>query len=244
MLYNMSALKILAGGLGWVLGGPIGALLGVGAGFILEDLIKKSPATGKTHTQRNDFSIAFLVLIAAVIKADGKVKDSELDFVKKYLVRTFAWNGADEAFGILQGMLGQNIDVDPVAAQIRENMDYASRLELLHLLYGVALADGNFSPLEKRLIERIASTMGIRMHDARSIGAMFVQKSNREPYGILNVEPSATDEEIKRSYRALALKFHPDKVAHLGEDYRQQAEEKFRKLNEAYESIKESRGIS
>jgi len=239
----MSAIKILTGGLGWVLGGPIGALLGVGAGFILEDLMKKGSPAGKRHTQRNDFSIAFLVLIAAVIKADGKVKQSELDFVKKYLVRTFAWNGADKAFGILQGMLGQHIDVDPVAAQIRDNMDYASRLELLHLLYGVALADGVFSPSEKRLIEQIASTMGIRMQDARSIGAMFAGQSNREPYGVLNVDPSASDEEIKRSYRALALKFHPDKVAHLGEDYRLQAEEKFRKLNEAYESIKESRGI-
>lgn len=239
----MSAIKILAGGLGWVLGGPIGALLGVGAGFIVEDLMKKGHTAKKRYTERNDFSISFLVLIAAVIKADGKIKQSELDFVKKYLIRVFAWNGADEAFRILQGMLGQQIDIDPVAAQIRQHMDYPSRLELLHLLYGVASADGNISSSEKRLIERIASAMGIRMQDARSIAAMFMDRKP-QPYQVLNLDPSATDEEVKRSYRSLALKFHPDKVSHLGEDYRQQAEEKFRKLNEAYESIKEARGMA
>lgn len=62
-------------------------------------------------------------------------------------------------------------------------------------------------------------------------------------YKILEVSPDASDEEVKKAYRAAALKYHPDRVSHLGEDMRKKAEETFAKVNEAYDKIKAARGM-
>ena len=62
-------------------------------------------------------------------------------------------------------------------------------------------------------------------------------------YKILGVSPNATDEEVKKAYRIAAMKHHPDKVSHLGEDVRKKAEETFAKVNEAYDKIKAARGM-
>ena len=63
-------------------------------------------------------------------------------------------------------------------------------------------------------------------------------------YKILEISPDASDEEVKKAYRAAAKKHHPDKVSHLGEDVRKAAEEKFAQVNEAYERIKKARGMN
>ena len=63
------------------------------------------------------------------------------------------------------------------------------------------------------------------------------------PYEVLGISPNATDDEVKKAYRRMAMKYHPDKVANAGEEIRQQATDKFRAINEAYEHIKQQRGI-
>jgi DnaJ like chaperone protein len=75
-----------------------------------------------------------------------------------------------------------------------------------------------------------------------SIFAQF-RPSNDSNYRILEIEPSATDEEVKKAYRKMAIKYHPDKVATLGEDVQKAAEEKFKAISQAYEAICKERGI-
>jgi len=249
----MSALKWITGGLGFVLGGPIGAIIGVGAGFLLEDILPQGAERsragqasfrpqGTRDTERNDFTISFLVLIASVIKADGKVKQSELSYVKNHLEGMFGYNGASEAMRILEGMLQQPIPIEKVARQIRQHMDYASRLQLLHLLFGTSMADNEVHQSEVDTIHRISMGMGISSSDWKSIRAMFVS-DKQWAYEVLEIDSSASDDEIKKAYRQMAVKYHPDKVSHLGEDYQRKAKEKFQKVSDAFDELKKQRGI-
>ena len=118
----------------------------------------------------------------------------------------------------------------------------ASRLQLLHFLYGVSQADGKVRPEEVRVIEEIAGYLGISSEDMTSIRNMFYADTN-SAYKILEVDPSVSDDEVKKAYRKMANKYHPDKVAYLGEDIRKAAGEKFRKVKDAYETIKKDRGM-
>ena len=234
--------KWIAGGLGWAIFGPIGGILGFALGSLMEEpgIIKTK---GYSTTTTGSFAMTLLVLIAAVMKADGRVLKSELNYVKKYFVQAFGYDSAVEAIQMLHDILKQNIPAQAIGLQIKQNMDYSSRLQLLHLLFGVAQADGQIDISELNTIASIAGYMGIGSRDFESIKSMFVENVD-SAYKILEVEKSATNEEIKKAYRKMAVKYHPDKVSHLGEDFKIKAKEKFQKVSEAYEKIKKERGIS
>jgi DnaJ like chaperone protein len=236
--------KWIAGGLGWVFFGPIGGILG----FVLGSFIGKAdaleinnPVMGKTTS--GDFAMSLLVLVAAVMKADGKVLKSELDYVKAYFVRTFGPGTAGEAIMMLRDILNQEINIRQVSNQIRERLDYSSRLQMLHFLYGIANADGHMPQNEMNTLKMIAGYLGINSKDTESIRAMFVVDTD-SAYKILEITREASEEDIKKAYRKMAMKYHPDKVNYLGEEFKKVAQEKFTKVKEAYEMIKKERGIN
>lgn len=234
--------KWIGGGLGWVVGGPIGAIIGFTIGSLIEtpDLNK---TTGRKTTTVGGFAMTLLVLVAAVMKADGKVLKSELEYVKKYFIQSYGQESAAEAIKMLRDILNQNISIQAVGIQIKQNLDYASRLQLLHLLFGVAQADGQVDLTELNTIAEIAGYMNVNSKDFESIKSMFVANVD-SAYKILEIERNATDDEIKKAYRRMAVKFHPDKVSHLGEDFQKQAKEKFQNVSDAYEKIKKERNIN
>jgi DnaJ like chaperone protein len=246
--------KWIGGGLGWAVGGPIGAIFGFVVGSIVDGSSTQvqtgagpgysgRPSGYSTHTTTGGYVMSLLVLVAAVMKADGKVLKSELDYVKKFLVQNFGEASATEATRMLRDLLQQTIPVNEVCRQIQQNMNYSARLQLLHFLYGIAQADGHVDANEKQLIDNIGRLMGINSSDLGSIQAMFVRDTNAD-YKILEIESNVTDEEVKKAYRRMAMKYHPDKVSHLGEDFQKAANEKFQKVNEAYENIKKERKIA
>ncbi|MCM1034252.1 MAG: TerB family tellurite resistance protein [Paludibacter sp.] len=249
--------KWILGGLGFVLGGPIGAVVGVVLASFLEDGSRVLPEAeqefrqtthqNNTRTHRpsqGDIHISILVLIACTMKADGHVRKSELDAVKRFLVRTYGKQQALEALQVLKQLLEQTINPDAVARQIAQNVNYSTRLEILHFLLDLAHTDGEYAPTEQQLIAQIAVALGIRPTDFRSLSALYEKDKNPDwAYQALEIQPSATNDEVKKAYRRMAMKYHPDKVASAGEDIRQKATEKFRAINEAYEYIKQQRGI-
>lgn len=234
--------KWITGGLGWALFGPIGGILGFAIGSIF-DSAEVSTRIYTGESSRNGFMVSLLVLASAVMKADGKVMRSELDYLKNYFYNNFGPSASREAIALLRDILKQQVPLRDVCYQIRDNVDYPSRLQLLHFLFGIANADGVVSPEELKVLTDISGYMGVSGQDFESIKAMFVVNLNNY-YTILEIEPTASIEEIKKAYRSMALKYHPDKVSYLGEDVRKAAEQKFQKVNEAYEKIKKERGFN
>ncbi|MDX9883687.1 MAG: TerB family tellurite resistance protein [Prolixibacteraceae bacterium] len=238
--------KWIAGGLGWAFFGPLGGILGFVVGSVFDSENKFQPDSsysGSRQTTTGGYVMSLLVLVAAMMKADGRVMKSELEYVKQFFVRTFGAASASEATRLLRDLLNQNIPVADVCRQIAKNMDYSSRLQLLHFLYGISQSDGQVHQTELDLIAHIAQNMGISSKDFESIHSMFVPNTDAA-YKILEIEQSATDEEVKKAYRKMAMKYHPDKVSYLGDDFQNAAKEKFQKVNEAYESIRKERNIA
>jgi len=144
--YLNGAGKWISGGLGWALLGPIGGILG----FVVGSMFDESQGTKEQQTYqpgqpttRGGYVMSLLVLVAAVMKADGKVLKSELDYTKQFFVRSFGTPAAGEAIKMLRDLLKQDIPVADVCIQIRKNMDLPSRLQLLHFLFGIADSDGH-----------------------------------------------------------------------------------------------------
>jgi len=237
---NGSYTRWIGGGLGWAIGGPLGALLG----YTLGRMAEGATIAGYENqpTQKGDFNVSLLVLTAAVMKADGSVKRAELDYVKKFLLHNFGKDAAEQYLLMLKELIKQDINVQEVAQQIGRFMEYPSKLQLLHYLFGICIADGSLHEAEGRVIATIAAMMGIEPADFASIRAMFV-KDDESAYKILEISKDATDEEVKKAYREMAMKYHPDKVSHLGDEVRKAAEEKFQKVAEAYDTIKKQRNI-
>ena len=225
--------KWLFGGLGWALGGPLGAIMGYAIGSI---------TSKNSNTQRGDFSAAMLVLFAAVMKADGKLRKTELEFVKIFFIENFGVQYAQEIMPVFKKILNQNINTQDICKQIKAHMDMPSKLQLIHILFGLSKADNQIHKNEINIIAQISDFIGINQSDFKSIHAMFV-KDTKGAYEILGVNQSQSNDEIKNAYRKMAIKYHPDKVAHLGQDFSKFAEEKFKSINDAYQKIKKERDI-
>ena len=238
--------KILFGGLGWALAGPIGAIIGyylASSGDYSGQRTFGSATQNYPSTKPGDFMVSLLVLLGAVMKADKQLQKSELDYVKQFLRQQFSHQNTQEYMTLFKDIIKQDYPIRDVCRQIQRSMDHPSRLELIHVLFGLSQADGHVHPDEISIIHTIARYLNINEHDFDSIKAMFV-KDTHSAYKVLEIENSATDSEVKKAYRKMASKYHPDKVNHLGEDLKHLAEEKFKAVNDAYQNIKKERGMS
>lgn len=247
----MSFSKWIGGGLGWALGGPVGGLVGFAVGAMLDRMQETTQEPvgpqrrvhGTGHTSGGDLTMSLVVLIAALMKADGKVTQSELDNVRRFFLRQFGQQQAGQLLIVLRDVLKRDIPLHQVCEQIRHNMPHAVRLQLLHYLIGLAHADGTIHRAELELLKRIGHDLGISDKDLGSLSAMFRKADPSSAYQILEIPATATDEEVKKAYRRMAMKFHPDKVAQLGDEVQKAASEKFKKVQEAYETIQAERGM-
>lgn len=223
----------------------IGAIVGYIIGSLIEGIGKRTTIY-TSSTQRvspADFELNLLSLAAIVIKADGKVSQEEMQFVQNYFVQSYGKEKANAIFRTFNEVV-KNREVAPKAIcdYLRVRMRYESRLQIIHFLFSIAQADGHVSVLEVDKIKEIAGYMSIGQRDFESIKAMFF-KNPDSAYKILEIDKSASTDEIKKAYRTMAKKYHPDKLQHMDEAYRKGAEDKFRKVQEAYEQLQKEKGF-
>lgn len=262
---------VIGSAIGGSLGGGIGIIIAlILSNIISPPKIRVTRQSFGYHSyNQKDFTEALLILTADVVKADGRFVKSELDFIKRYFLQTMGAQKAQEALLRLREILEENYNIGAVCAELRQDANIHERLLILQFLFGVAAADGQIDTSEINKIQQISDACGIGRGDYESIKAMFMggsyyhqtgydnynsgSSSNYQSryyshtldddYKILEVSPDATDEEVKKAYRTLAKKYHPDRVNHLGNDMRKAAEEKFTRLGQAYDNIKKARGL-
>lgn len=255
--------KWIGGIVGFMAAGPLGALAGYAIGSMLENNDDDNYSGGgygsrttesSTYGQRNSFLFSMLVMASYIIKADGKVMHSEMEFVRQFLRVNFGEAAVAEGNQILLNLFEQRKQMDannPQAfkntiyecgMQIRQNMGYEERLQLLSFLAKIAQSDGSVCQAEIEALKEVATAMGMSAQEVESmlnLGGHTLEQA----YKVLEIEPTATDDEVKAAYRKLALKHHPDRVATLGEDVKKAAEEKFQQINNAKEMIYKARGM-
>lgn len=196
------------------------------------------------RSQTNDFPTMLMALSAAVMKADNKVVKAELNYVKAFFQQQFGPQFSTQHLQTLKSFLdASSIPLHQICRDIQMRLQPEVRVQLIHYLFGIAKADGNVSTAETNVIERISNWLGITTADFQSVKNMFYRDAESD-YKILDISPNASDDEVKKAYRKMAIKYHPDKVAQMGADYETGAKEKFQSVQAAYENIKKKRSLS
>lgn len=206
--------------------------------------------------QRNSFMFSLLVLSSYIINADGKIMHSEMEVVRRFLQQNFGEAAKQQGEQILLklfeqqkriGMAEYRTVIQDSCHQIRSNMMYEQRLQLLNFLIIIAQADGVVSTEEINALKEVTLHLGLSMEELEQMlnlrsGASSASSLD-DAYKVLGISPNATNDEVKAAYRKMALKHHPDKVAALGEDVRKAAEKKFQEINDAKDRIYKARGL-
>ncbi|MEM8999023.1 MAG: TerB family tellurite resistance protein [Bacteroidota bacterium] len=226
--------------LGFLLGSFLDNLNGgnKGARTIFQDVGQRSTVTPA------DFELNLLSLCSIVIKADGQVSQRELDYVRQYFLSTYGKEKANAIFRTFNEVIKKReVSAERICTYLNQRTRYEVRLQLIHFLFGIAQADGQISAAEIDKIRELAAYLRASKYDFESIMAMFV-KSADTAYKILEIEKTATDDEVKKAYRKMAKKYHPDRVVTENEAIKKGAEEKFKEVQKAYETIQQERGIN
>ena len=231
-----------------IIGFAIGSIIDfVSRGNRLADSGNQESVSGfdyyRQRATQYDFPTMLMALSAVVMKADGTVKRVELDYVKSFFNAQFGNQFTTQHLQVLKHFLDSgNIPVNEICADIRSRVPLEIRIQLVHYLFSIAKSDGHVDDSEVKCIEELANKLGIPALEFDSVKNMFYRNPDSD-YKILGVEASASDEEVKKAYRKMAITFHPDKVAQLGPEYEKGAKEKFQQIQDAYENIKKKRGM-
>lgn len=220
-------------------------------GFAEDDDILNRRRQSQAQGDRNGFLFSLMVLSAHIIQADGKIMHSEMEMVRQFLRVNFGENAVSQGNNILlrlfdyrkqHGEQSWSQQIGEACRQIRMAMPEEHRLQLVAFLAQISKADGKVDESEIRELRNVAYNLGLNasvVDQMLSLGG----KTLDDAYKVLGLTKDATDDEVRKAYRKLALKYHPDRVATLGDDVKEAAQKKFQELNDAKERIYKARNL-
>lgn len=210
---------------------------------------------------------SIIYLIAYTMRADGKLSKRELNAVKEFLLANFNEKRSKKLLLLLRDVLKSNqsiLDIRPICMKINQSISYKGKISILSLLFKISYASGDITQKEYEIIKLYSRFTCIKNSDFRNIAQLYFNfkyqqsKQNYEyknhesnnykntystkkwAFDELGLPETASQDEIKKSFRQLAKKYHPDKLNNLSEREISYATEKFRKIKNAYESLIEN----
>ncbi|MCK5543046.1 MAG: TerB family tellurite resistance protein [Desulfobacterales bacterium] len=252
--------KIVGGTIGFAIGGPIGAVAGAAFGHTLDTKEKRylsssttRPGLGSGRLSNNEeaqltFFIAAFSMLAKIAKADGHVSKIEISSVEDFMQNDLNLDSESKttARNIFREAINSPEQFDAFAIQFYGVFRSQPRLIelMMDMLLRVSTADGEISPEEEVLLLSAVRIFNISNSAYSNFKKRYIKETNKY-YALLNCDENASDQDIKKQYRKLATEFHPDKIQSKGlpEEFVKFANDKFIKIQEAYDYVKKERGL-
>ncbi len=246
---------LLAGSIGWMFGGPLGALAGVAIAHVYgksRSARYAGRAGGRRsfsdyHDRQSAYFVCMFTMLGKLSKVDGHVSKEEGDFLISFLDKN-QLQGQTREFAIRLFNEGRDSkhSVEELARQFYEIAGNNKTLlsSFYDMLYALTLSDGVLHPNEKSSLESIRAIFMLDESHQRAAEARN-GVSLEEQYKVLGVAANASDSEVKEAYRKKALEFHPDRIASKGlpEEFKTFAQKRFQDIQGAWEHIRAERGL-
>lgn len=239
--------KIIGGTIGFAMGGPLGAVAGAVFGHAFDSNENRGTLSNGEASQLTFFVAAFSML-AKMTQADGRISEEELNTIDGFIREELRLSPESHqvAVKIFQTALNSPGTFDQFATQFYQHFhNQPQMLDLmLDILIRVAKSDGVLAPSEEALILSATRLFNFNTERFNQIKTRYIDDLENH-YAVLQCNSECTDEDIKRQYRKMVQEYHPDKIAAKGlpDEFTKFANNKFREIQEAYEKIKQQRGI-
>ena len=231
---------ITGGLLGFVVFGPLGALVGSVIGSNLSSRSRRKRPNN--FDKQVAFFAALFACLAKIAKADGRVDESEINKIEEIISKKLNLNKEHRKFAIniFQKAKDDNISFESYATNLYQILSSSpnSLLVFYEILFELALADGILHPKEEELLKKIPRIFNFEHNVYRSLYEKYVDR-NRNFYKVLGVKENSSFSEIKKNYLKKRKEFHPDTLIGKGlpKEFIQKAKEKFIEIQEAYEEL-------
>lgn len=232
--------------------GIAGILIFIGIFWGFSYWMKKKISTyEESQTESHNRFVWLLVqILINIAKIDGVVSKEEISTIHRFFQQNLRYDQTKMYWvkNLIKDAVDSTESMESLLLEFRNTFAYEPRLILLELIYQILYTKGHVPEAELKIARDIANYLQIKDYDKRTIEAKYKYGNQHQTgksqgtadqyYAILGLKSGADQDAIKKAYRKLSMKYHPDKVRHLGEEFRAVAEEKMKEINGAYDFFK------